>query len=152
MTAEADLALFLEGLDRFNAGEPFEAHEAWEDLWLRNRSAARPFYQGLIQAAAAFHHLGRGRPAPAVRLLDAAAARLAPFAPTFLGVAVGPLLVDLARARAHAGGTGPDDPVGREPARPPTIPFVAPDLEAFRPHRGTAEHPLDRRREPEARP
>lgn len=152
MTAEADLDLFLAGLARFNAGDHYGAHEAWEDLWLRSRGAARPFYQGLIQAAAAFHHLGRGRPRPAARLLDAAAARLAPFAPAFLGVAVGPLLVDLGRARAHAGETGPAASADREPARPPTIAFVAPDLEAFRPHRGTAPHPLDRRRRPEARP
>lgn len=145
--ASADLALFLEGLARFNAGAFYEAHEAWEDLWLRNRSAARPFYQGLIQAAAGLHHLGRGKPRPAARLFEEAAGRLAPFAPAFLGVAVGPLLVDLARLHRHAGGGAPADDVGPVPAAPPTIAFVPPDPEAFLPHRGTLPRPEARRRE-----
>ncbi len=152
MTTDPDLALFLAGIARFNAGDFYEAHERWEDLWLRNRSAARPFYQGLIQAAAAFHHLQRGKPVPASRLLVAATERLAPFGPVFLGVAVGPLLVDLARADAHAGGHGPAHPADHTPSRPPTIAFEDPDPEAFRPHRGTEPRPVGRRREPDVRP
>ena len=142
---QADLDLFAEGVARFNAGAFYEAHEAWEDLWLRNRSAARPFYQGLIQAAAGFHHLGRGKPAPAARLFTEAAGRLAPFAPAFLGVAVAPLLVDLAAAAAHAGDRRAAE---APPAAPPMIGFVAPAPGAFLPHRGTVPRPEVRRRGP----
>lgn len=149
MSATPDLSLYLEGIARFNAGDFYEAHEAWEDLWLRNRSEARPFYQGLIQAAAAFHHLARGKRRPATRLLAEASARLRPFAPAFLGVAVGPLLVDLAGAAAHAE-ESPGHPPGVVQSRLPTIACEAPDPETFRPHRGTLSRPVGRRREPDA--
>jgi predicted metal-dependent hydrolase len=146
--AAADLALHAEGVARFNAGLYYEAHESWEDLWLRNRSEARPFYQGLIQAAAALHHLRGGRPVPAERLLATAAGRLGPFAPAFLGVAVAPLLVDLARAEAHAHDRGAARVADQAPFELPKIEFEAPALEAFHPHRGTHARPAVRREGP----
>jgi hypothetical protein len=48
------------GINFFNAGRYFEAHEAWEDMWREARGPLRLFYQGLVQAAVALHHLGRG--------------------------------------------------------------------------------------------
>jgi predicted metal-dependent hydrolase len=49
--------LLQDGIDRFNAGQYFEAHEAWEDLWRLTRGPLRLFYQGLVQAAVGLHHL-----------------------------------------------------------------------------------------------
>lgn len=63
-------ALFEEGLRLFNAGEYFDAHEAWEAIWAEDASADRKLYQGLIQAAAAFHKLERGVPTGGARLLS----------------------------------------------------------------------------------
>lgn len=148
MSPERDLALFLAGIARFNAGEFYEAHEAWEDLWLRNRSDARPFYQGLIQAAAGFHHLGRGKPRPAARLFAEAAGRLSPFAPAFLGVEVAPLLVVLRGASAHAEEQGRREVLAQPLAALPMIAWVAPAPEAFSPHRGSVPRPAIRRRGP----
>ena len=74
----------LEGVARFNAGAFYEAHEVWEDLWLRNRSPARPFLQALIQIAAAYHHRETGRERAFQALLREASGRLAPFAPMAL--------------------------------------------------------------------
>ncbi len=51
---------FKEGVHLFNERRFFEAHEAWETLW--HRMAAGPereAMQGLIQLAAACHHLVR---------------------------------------------------------------------------------------------
>ena len=48
------------GVRLFNAGHFWHAHEQWEDCW---RVAAEPdaaFYKGIIQAAAALVHWGRG--------------------------------------------------------------------------------------------
>lgn len=39
----------------FNAGRWWEAHEAWEPLWLRAAGPERHFLQGLILLAAALH-------------------------------------------------------------------------------------------------
>lgn len=45
------------GISLFNEGRYFEAHEAWEDLWLAERDEAeKRFYQGLIMAAGAMLH------------------------------------------------------------------------------------------------
>jgi predicted metal-dependent hydrolase len=52
--------LLQDGIDRFNAAQYFEAHEAWEDLWRPTRGPLRLFYQGLVQAAVGLHHLAHG--------------------------------------------------------------------------------------------
>jgi predicted metal-dependent hydrolase len=48
------------GINFFNAGRYFEAHEAWEDLWRESGGPLRLFYQGLVQAAVGMHHLSKG--------------------------------------------------------------------------------------------
>jgi predicted metal-dependent hydrolase len=42
---------YLAGVVLFNRGDFFEAHEAWEDVWVDCAGEERVFYQGLIQAA-----------------------------------------------------------------------------------------------------
>lgn len=79
-------SLFLRGIDLFNAGKFWEAHEAWEELWLAAESDVVQFLQGLIQLAAAYHHVQRGTLSGAVRLFDAALGRLAPFPQEFCGI------------------------------------------------------------------
>ena len=60
-----------EGIDRFNEGNFFEAHEAWEKEW---RSAGDPqekhFLQGMIMIAAALHHYLKKEAAGTAKLLD----------------------------------------------------------------------------------
>lgn len=53
-------ALFLRGVEQFNAGRFFDAHESWEEVWLAAAEPERTYLQGLIQIAAAFHHYRRG--------------------------------------------------------------------------------------------
>jgi predicted metal-dependent hydrolase len=77
---------FLAGVAHFNAREFWEAHESWEELWLEAESELHQFLQGLIQLAAAYHHIKRGTFRGAVRLIDAALAKLAPFPPRFCGI------------------------------------------------------------------
>lgn len=47
------------GIQLFNEGKFWEAHEAWEAIWQRHPEDGRFFIQGLIQLAAAYHQLGR---------------------------------------------------------------------------------------------
>ena len=70
---------FLRGVNHFNALEFWESHEAWEELWLVAESDLDQFLQGLIQVAAAYHHLKRGTFRGGVRLFDAGLARLSKF-------------------------------------------------------------------------
>jgi len=61
----APLDLFEKGLLFFNAGDYYQAHEDWEDLWRETPAPLRFFYQGLIQAAVGLHHLHKGNKAGA---------------------------------------------------------------------------------------
>lgn len=68
----------LEGVDLFNRKEFWHAHESWEELWLEAGTDLHQYLQGLIQLAAAYHHVKRGTTRGAVRLFDAALKRLEP--------------------------------------------------------------------------
>jgi predicted metal-dependent hydrolase len=89
---QGDLA---EGLRRYEAGEFFAAHEAWEKVWLRSQQPDRTFVQGLIQVTAAFHHLQRNNRRGAASLLQAALARLAPYPEPYGGISVALLREDI---------------------------------------------------------
>ncbi len=68
------------GVTQFNDHDFWHAHESWEEIWLTAEGDRKQFLQGLIQLAAAYHHVKRGTsPRGAVRLFDAALARLQPF-------------------------------------------------------------------------
>jgi predicted metal-dependent hydrolase len=43
--------LFQKGVDYFNSGYYFEAHDTFEELWMHGRQDASKFYQGLVQLA-----------------------------------------------------------------------------------------------------
>ena len=86
---------FARGIELFNAGKFFEAHEAWEELWLRESGDEKTGLQGLIQVAAAFHHHGRQNRAGTESLLAAGLAKLAELPETFGGI-------ELARLRRDA--------------------------------------------------
>ncbi|HLG14413.1 MAG TPA: DUF309 domain-containing protein [Blastocatellia bacterium] len=51
---------YLEGIRLFNAARYYDAHEVWEEAWLRSSGEAKLFYQMLIQAAVGLHHYERG--------------------------------------------------------------------------------------------
>src|SRR3990172_5087778 len=59
------------GIALFNAGSYFEAHEAWEGLWLATNSPEeKQFLQGLIMAAGSFLHYIRRECAGGYALLE----------------------------------------------------------------------------------
>ncbi|HYH06531.1 MAG TPA: DUF309 domain-containing protein [Thermoanaerobaculia bacterium] len=76
----------LPGIDLFNAHQFWHAHEAWEVHWLVAQGEAREFLQGLIQLAAAYHHVQRGTFRGGLRLFDAALRRLERFPAGYAGI------------------------------------------------------------------
>ncbi len=73
----------------FNAGRYFEAHEVWEEVWLRERGEGRLLLQGLIQIAAALFKASSGGSASGcVRLLDAGLEKLEANGDTARGLAL----------------------------------------------------------------
>ena len=89
---------FHRGIRLFNQGRFWEAHEAWEAVWLRHPEDGRFFIQGLIQLAAAYHQLRRGIHRGFRIHLRRAQERLVLFPDTFLSVDV----VGLRRAIGEA--------------------------------------------------
>jgi hypothetical protein len=87
--AEREFESFAE---LWNDGRFFEAHEALEALWMRTRDRGQ---QGLIQLAAALHHVRRGNARGARTMIGRALPRL-------LDPIAGPSPIDLAQAAAYA--------------------------------------------------
>ena len=79
------------GADLFNRGLHWEAHEAWEQLWLELSDEPRVFVQGLIQVAAAFHHYSRENLLGTRKLLQAGLLKLDSFPETHGGLEIEPL-------------------------------------------------------------
>lgn len=118
LTAEERL-LLATGLAQFNDRLFFESHDTLEEAWSGLRGAPRDFFQGLIQAAVAFYHLGNGNRAGAQSVLGRSLSRLERFPARYSGVEVEPLRVSLrAFLAALEGG-------GALPAEPPRIERVA---------------------------
>lgn len=77
---------FQEGVEHFNHGRFFEAHEAWEELWLKDRKSPKGILlMGLIQLAAWQIKLRENRPLAARRLAESARQKLAHAPDTLLG-------------------------------------------------------------------
>jgi predicted metal-dependent hydrolase len=53
-------AEYLRGIELFNAGQFFECHEVWEEIWLKAEGVERAFLHALIQSAVALLHFQRG--------------------------------------------------------------------------------------------
>ena len=71
--------LYRKGLDAFNSGHFYEAHEHWEEVWLETANLDKMFLQGLIQVAAAFHHHSRANMLGTRNLLRAGLLKLDSF-------------------------------------------------------------------------
>ena len=112
------------GAAEWDAGSFFDAHETWEDIWQVERRPIRSFYQGLILLAAGLHHWTGTRRPRGVRIkLSSGIERLAPYAPSYLGVNVSMMIADAAallrqaprpssRVGRHAAGLFPAIPLG----------------------------------------
>lgn len=70
------MTTFHDGMDLFNAGKFFEAHEVWEELWRTASIEDRDYLQGLIQAAGHYVLLGKQNWSGAERLGEKALAKL----------------------------------------------------------------------------
>jgi predicted metal-dependent hydrolase len=78
-TGEHSTDLFARGVALFNSRHFFEAHEAWEEIWLHTERPEKTFLQGLIQVTAAFHHHSRKNLAGTESLLRAGLEKLEAF-------------------------------------------------------------------------
>jgi len=79
------------GIEHFNAGGYFQAHEAIEIEWVRAERGERYFLQGIIHMAVAWHHAEAGNIPGAVRQVEKGLKKLAGYLPRHEGVETGTL-------------------------------------------------------------
>lgn len=121
--------LVREGLDRFNRGAFYDAHEVWEDVWRSNLPEPRTLLQGLIQVAAAFHQFfDLHRTIGPRRTFAKARAHLEPWAPVTLGLDLAGLLEAVGRWQDWL--QAADAGTLEKPERPPVPVIRVVDAEA----------------------
>ncbi len=77
------------GIEHFNRGQYFPAHEAWESAWKQARGTPdEQFFRGLAQLGAGYTHCQRGNHHGAHTLMVRALARLRMYAPRHAGLDV----------------------------------------------------------------
>ncbi len=79
---------FQRGIDEFNAGQYYACHDTLEAIWMAVDYAEKPFYQGILQIAVAFYHLGNLNWRGGAILLGEGIGRLRRFEPSYQGIAV----------------------------------------------------------------
>jgi predicted metal-dependent hydrolase len=99
-----------EGIELFNQGRYWEAHEAWERDWMPDRKGPDSgFYKGLIQVAAGCLHYTRRNQRGAINKWKSGADYLRPYLPAHRGVQLKPLVEAVeGYLVAIAGRTWPD--------------------------------------------
>ncbi len=98
------------GIELFNAGRYWDAHEVWEHEWMPDRKGADAgFFKGLIQVAAGCLHYGRHNKRGAVNKWRSGADYLRPYLPEHRGVRLMPLVAAVDGYLASmTGSTWPD--------------------------------------------
>jgi uncharacterized protein len=109
---DAERDAFARGVAQFNDGLFFECHDTLEEIWSGVRGPSRDFFQGLIQVAVGFYHLGNGNRPGAITLLRRSLAHLGRYPAAYAGVDLAPLRDAVAECLAslESGGTTPSRP------------------------------------------
>jgi hypothetical protein len=115
-------AALARGVGQFNDRLFFECHDTLEEAWSGLRGAPRDFFQGLIQAAVGFYHLGNGNRAGAATLLRRSLGRLERYPAEYAGVRLVPL------REALGGWLSAVESEAPLPAQPPRIETVGEGL------------------------
>ncbi len=104
---------FTDAIAQFNSWRFYDAHETLEDIWREagpkgDEATLANFYQGLIKAAAGYHHLLRGNYAGVVKVLGDVERLLAAYGPATLGVDVAGLVTAVRATLARVEALGPE--------------------------------------------
>jgi len=121
LQAEERVAL-AKGVREFNEGCYFECHDTLEDLWSGLRGDARDFFQGLIQVAVGYYHLGNENRAGARSMFERALRRFEKYPARYFGFEVEQQREELRALLAGGLATGAlrpswrfEDPASAEP-------------------------------------
>ena len=80
------------GIREFNSGDFYACHDTLEAIWMGAETSEKPFYQGILQIAVAFYHLGNLNWRGGAILMGEGIHRLGRFEPSYENVQVDDLL------------------------------------------------------------
>ncbi len=99
----------IEGLELFNEGKYWRAHEALEAAWREERGPIRELYRGILQAAVVYLHVSRFNYPGAVKVYSRCLRWLNPWPDNCRGVEVGRLRQDLEMVMKKVNALGPEN-------------------------------------------
>jgi CheY-like chemotaxis protein len=102
----ADLA--RTGIERFNRGEFYAAHDALEEAWMGDSGPGRDLYRGILQVGIAYYQIEQGNYRGAVKMLLRVRQWLDPLPSVCRGVDVAGLRADVDRVYQALTTLGPE--------------------------------------------
>ncbi len=106
--AEPLAALARQGIERFNQGEYYPAHDLLEEAWVVDESPGRDLYRGILQVGIAYYQIEQGNYRGAVKMLLRVRQWLDPLPDVCRGVDVAGLRADVDRVYAALAALGPE--------------------------------------------
>jgi uncharacterized protein len=103
LTAEA-----IQGLQEFNRGEYFEAHESLEKAWMDDDGVGRDLYRAVLQVAVAYYQIERANYNGAAKMFLRMRQWIEPLPDTCRGIDVAQLRADARRVYQALTALGPD--------------------------------------------
>jgi uncharacterized protein len=85
----------VKGLELFNAGQYWKAHEALEEAWLNESGEIRHLYRGILQVGVTYLHVERNNYYGALKVYYRSKRWLAPFPDYCRGIPVRELKINL---------------------------------------------------------
>jgi hypothetical protein len=100
--------LAIKGLSLFNAGQYWDAHEAFEDAWRDEEGEIRNLYQGILQAGVTYLQIERNNFVGMAKMYERALKWLSGWPDHCRGLNIGKLRNDLDKVILSAGDLGPE--------------------------------------------
>ncbi|MFV1950250.1 MAG: DUF309 domain-containing protein [Anaerolineales bacterium] len=82
------------GIELFNKGEYFEAHEELEGAWLETQPPERDLYQGILQIGLAYYHISRGNYGGALKMFHRGQLKLENLSVSMMGINISQFIED----------------------------------------------------------
>ncbi len=97
------------GVERFNEGNYYAQHDAFEKLWMAESGPVRALYRAILQVGIAYYHITRGNHAGGLRMLRRCVQWFVVLPDECQGIDVRQLRDDAARVRAALLAAPPDE-------------------------------------------
>jgi predicted metal-dependent hydrolase len=98
----------IKGMQLFNAGEYWLAHEALEEAWKEETGSVRELYRAILQAAVIYLHITRDNYSGAVKVYAKVQKWIQPWPDVCRGIEIGQLRHDLDTVIVEVKRLGPD--------------------------------------------